>query len=178
MLLTKRIRQGVGSHFHDWVTRECDMHLATAPAPCWLSQNKLPSLEGGGVQGGFQVANSQQSTEALGQHPRDLTPVDDHESLEATCPQVSSACSLGRARRTGPSEATARFLTHRNCEMMNVCCVKPFKFRVIFSTAKDNTIIYVYTYNICIRRSLKKYTSVISWYLRDFTLIFFLLFIF
>lgn len=46
LLLTKRIQQGVGCHFHDWATHECDRHLATAPAPCWLSQNKLPWLVG------------------------------------------------------------------------------------------------------------------------------------
>ena len=56
----------------------CDLCLATDPAPCWFSQSKPPLLWGGGC-----MANSQQSTEALSQHPQDLAPANNHDSLEA-----------------------------------------------------------------------------------------------
>lgn len=67
MTLTQRPRPVeallLACHLHD-VTHCWDGRLATDPAPCWLSQNKLPSRGEWG-----QVANSQQSTEALGPHP-------------------------------------------------------------------------------------------------------------
>ena len=73
LLLTKRIWQEVGCHIHD-VTSAL---LQTLPLAAF-SQNKPPLLWGGGC-----MANSQQSTEALSQHPHDLTPANNHESLEA-----------------------------------------------------------------------------------------------
>lgn len=154
LLLTKRIWQEVGCHFHDEVTRMCDLCLATDPAPCWFSQSKPPLLWGGRLHGKQPAKHwSPQPTPSRSGSCQQPWQLGSRPVLGELSPQPGETLKERAQRSHGQISwftETIRWWT----------CAK--SFRVIFSTA-EYTKTCIYTHEACIRRTLKKKnTSVIS----------------